>query len=204
MNQAAIEKSADALRASWEQLKTAKPSLRIRDAAAELGVSEAELLGTTVGDYTTALDGDWGALLQRLPELGRVMSLTRNEGCVLEHKGPFQKVEIMGSPAHKMATVIGPIETRVFFSGWRFGFAVKQPTPHGLQQSLQIFDEAGEAVTKIFLQQEAAGNRQASNQEAYDRIVADFTSPVQISEIKVKPIQSAPTKHLQEIGRAHV
>ncbi|KXK23312.1 MAG: heme ABC transporter, partial [Bacteroidetes bacterium OLB12] len=91
-----------------------KPSLRIRDCAQELGVSEAELLATTVGDYTIKLEGDWTKLVERLPDLGRVMSLTRNEGCVLEHKGPFQKVEIMGPPAHRMATVIGPIETRVF------------------------------------------------------------------------------------------
>ena len=196
-----IESKATDLRSKWEQLKKDKPTLRIRDCAVELGVSEAELLATTVGDYTTALSGDWSALLQRFPELGRVMSLTRNEGCVLEHKGPFQSIDIMPAGPHKMGTVIGPIETRVFFAGWKFGFAVKQQTPHGVQQSIQIFDEAGDAVTKIFLQA-PNGNKAGSNQEAYDKIVADFTAPVQSAEIEVKKITPAPTKPIDQVDRA--
>jgi len=188
------------LRSAWEQLKKEKPTLRIRDCAVELGVSEAELLATTVGDYTTALAGDWTKLLQRLPELGRVMSLTRNEGCVLEHKGPFQSIEIIPAGPHKMATVIGPIETRVFFAAWTFGFAVKLQTPHGLQQSLQFFDEAGDAITKIFLQA-PNGNKAGSNQEAYDKIVADFTAPVQATEIVTKTPHIMPTKAINQIDK---
>lgn len=196
-----LESKVTELRSAWEQLKKDKPTLRIRDCAVELGVSEAELLATTVGDYTTALTGDWTVLLQRLPELGRVMSLTRNEACVLEHKGPFQKVEIMGSPAHKMATVIGPIESRVFFAAWKFGFAVKQQTPHGIQQSIQVFDEAGNAVTKIFLQA-PNGNKPGSNQEAYDKLVAEFTAPVQKAEIEITAVENAPTKSIGDIDKA--
>ena len=200
MSQVIASKGTD-LRSAWEQLKKDKPTLRIRDCAVELGVSEAELLATTVGDYTTMLAGDWTALLQRFPELGRIMSLTRNEACVLEHKGPFQKVDVMGGPGHMMATVIGPIETRVFFSGWNFGFAVKQPTPHGVQQSIQIFDEAGDAVTKVFLQA-PNGAKAGSNQEAYDKIVADFTAPVQTTEIEVKKPRTMPTKAINDIDKA--
>jgi len=188
------------LRSAWEQLKKDKPTLRIRDCAIELGVSEAELLATTVGDYTTALAGDWTKLLERLPELGRVMSLTRNEGCVLEHKGPFQSIEIIPAGPHKMATVIGPIETRVFFAAWTFGFAVKMQTPHGLQQSLQFFDEAGDAITKIFLQA-PNGNKAGSNQEAYDKIVADFTAPTQSTEIVTKKPHVMPAKAINQIDK---
>ena len=190
--------SVTSLRQAWEGLKRAKPQIRIRDAAFDLGVSEAELLATTIGDYTTRLEGDWTQLLKRLPALGRVMSLTRNDSCVLEHKGPFQKIDIMGDTSHAMATVIGPIESRVFFSAWKFGFAVKQPTPHGLQQSIQIFDEAGTAVTKIFLQ-EAIGNKQGSNQEAFDCIVKDFTSSDQSSPVIATEVKEAETKLLTEI-----
>jgi putative hemin transport protein len=199
MSQIAESKAAE-LRQSWEELKKVKPTLRIRDCAEELGVSEAELLATTVGEYTTLLSGDWTVFLQRLPQLGRVMSLTRNDSCVLEHKGSFQKVDIMGSPAHQMATVIGPIETRVFFSAWKYGFAVKQQTPHGLQQSLQIFDEAGNAVTKIFLQGESH-NRPASDQAAYDKIVTDFTADEQKQEIEVVKVKNMPTKAIGEINK---
>lgn len=200
MSQVIESKSTD-LRSKWEQLKKDKPTLRIRDCAIELGVSEAQLLATTVGDYTTALAGDWTKLMERLPELGRIMSLTRNEACVLEHKGPFQKIDIIPAGPHKMATVIGPIETRVFFAAWTFGFAVKQQTPHGVQQSIQIFDEAGDAITKIFLQAEN-GNKAGSNQEAYDKLVADFTAPTQSTEIEVKKVKLTPTKPIADIDKA--
>lgn len=186
------------LREAWKQLQEKNPGLRIRDCAAQLRVSEAQLLATTVGEYTTRLEGDWTVLLSRLPELGRVMSLTRNDSCVLENKGPFQKVDIMGSGARAMATVIGPIELRVFFAGWKFGFAVRQQTPRGLQQSIQIFDQTGTAVMKVFLVEEQ-GNRKASNQQAFDKIIEDFTSANQETEIHVDKSAEAPTKPISEV-----
>jgi putative hemin transport protein len=192
------EPKSSTLRQAWKKLQEEKPGLRIRECAQQLGVSEAELLATTVGDYTTKLAGDWTELVKRLPELGRVMSLTRNDGCVLEHKGSFQKIDIMGSPAHRMATVIGPIESRVFFGGWKFGFAVKQQTPRGLQQSIQIFDQSGTAVTKVYLVEEQ-GNKKGSNQEAFDKLVADYTSDDQSTELAVENIVEPPTKLIPEV-----
>ena len=193
--------NATALRTAWEELKKVKPTMRIRDCAQELGVSEAELLATTVGDYTTLLQGDWTKLVERLPTLGRVMSLTRNDNCVLEHKGPFQKVEIMGSPVHRMATVIGPIESRVFFSAWKFGFAVRMQTPHGLQQSIQIFDEAGQAITKVFLVAADLGNKAGSNQEAFDQLVVDFTAAEQTQQLVLTEVKPATTKNMADVDQ---
>jgi putative hemin transport protein len=198
MSQVTESKAAE-LRAAWEELKKVKPTQRIRECAEELHVSEAELLATTVGDYTTKLEGDWTKLLSALPTLGRVMSLTRNDSCVLEHKGPFQKIDIMGGGGHSMATVIGPIESRVFFNPWKFGFAVKQETPRGRQQSLQFFDGAGVAITKIYLQEEGVGHRTASNQEAYDNIVEEFKAAEQTQEIETSPTQQTPTKLIHEV-----
>lgn len=193
-----IAESTSMLREAWKTLQSERPGLRIRECAQQLGVSEAELLATTVGEYTTRLEGDWTQLVSRLPELGRVMSLTRNDGCVLEHKGPFQKIDIMGSGARAMATVIGPIELRVFFAGWKFGFAVKQQTPRGLQQSVQIFDQSGTAVMKVFLQDEQ-GNKKGSNQEAFDKLVADFTAGDQSAVLTVETISDPPTKAIEEV-----
>jgi putative hemin transport protein len=202
MNHIGADTKVAELRASWEELKKTKPSLRIRDCAEELGVSEGELLATTVGEYTTQLEGDWTEFLKRLPELGRVMSLTRNNSCVLEHKGAFQKIDIIQGGPHTMATVIGPVETRVFFNAWKYGFAVRQPTPHGLQQSLQIFDEAGVAVTKVFLiQAGTADNKPGSNQEAFDKIVTDFTAADQKREIDIVPVKTAPTKEIEQVNK---
>lgn len=149
----AIETST--LKQAWENLKEQEPKLRIRDAAKKLGVSEAGLLATGVGENVIRLSEDFVEQLEKFPKLGRVMSLTRNEGCVLEHKGTFQKIEIHQAGPQKIATVIGPIEQRVFFGGWKFGFAVVSDTPRGPMFSLQYFDKAGDAVMKVFLQEDS-------------------------------------------------
>jgi putative hemin transport protein len=180
------------LKHAWKNLLQKKPGIRIREAALELNCSEAELLATTVGETAIRIEGDWTLFLKRLPELGRVMSLTRNDSCVLEHKGSFQKIDIMGALPNAVATVIGPIETRVFFQAWKYGFAVKQETPKGLQQSLQIFDSTGTAVTKIYLQPETSA-RPGSNQTAFDRIVEDFRSKDQSTAITISPVTEPAT-----------
>lgn len=189
-----------ALKDAWTGIQKAKPGTRIREAAKMLDVSEAELLATTLGEGATLLAGDWTELFKRLPELGRVMSLTRNESCVLEHKGSFQKIDIMGNLPQAMATVIGPIESRVFFSTWKFGFAVRLETPKGLQQSLQFFDASGEAITKIYLQ-EATVNRSASNQEAFDQLIKDFAAPRQDATLEVIKMKEAETKPIESIDK---
>lgn len=147
--------SISSLKQAWEQLKNEEPKLRIRDAAKKLGVSEAELLVTGLGESVIRLTSDFEEQVQKFPKLGRVMSLTRNEGCVLEHKGTFQKIEIHQAGPQKIATVIGPIEQRIFFGGWKFGFAVVTDTPQGPRFSLQYFDKSGEAILKVYLQEDA-------------------------------------------------
>ena len=44
-----IQESAQSLKQAWENLKESEPQLRIRDAAAKLGVTEAQLLATGIG-----------------------------------------------------------------------------------------------------------------------------------------------------------
>ncbi len=177
-----------ALKKAWEQMQAAQPGTRIRNAAMELGVSEAELLATEVGPNCIRLEATetntWPALLSRLPELGHVMSLTRNDACVLEHKGKFQKIDIMGEGARAMATVIGPIESRVFFAAWHVGFAHVSEKQGRTLKSLQIFDKAGEAITKIYLQEK-------SNEEAFWQLVEDYRSPNQEAYQPVTPFDAA-------------
>ena len=109
--------SAD-LAARWSRLRGEKPALRIRDAAATLGVSEAELVVLGVGQTATALAADWRALLADMPSVGRVMCLTRNEHCVHERHGRFEDVQVSGP--HGL--VLGPdIDLRLFLGSWRHG-----------------------------------------------------------------------------------
>jgi putative hemin transport protein len=176
----AIESKSTTLHEAWRGIQSAKPGIRIREAAKELGASEAELLATKVGKDVVRLQGPWPELLKSFKSLGRVMSLTRNDACILEHKGPFQVIDIMGSGAHSVATVIGPIETRVFFSAWHVAFAVTEEKSDRVLKSIQIFDKAGEAITKIYLQEK-------SIEEVYEKIINDFRSPDQSLELDVQP-----------------
>jgi len=174
-----IQESVQSLKQAWDNLKVSEPTLRIRDAAAKLGVTEAELLATGIGENVIRLTENFTEQVEEFPKLGRVMSLTRSEGCVLEHKGPFQKIEMMQAGPHKIATVIGPIEQRVFFAGWKFGLAVTTETPRGTMKSLQYFDKAGDAIMKVYLQEK-------SNPEAYEELVEKFTAPEQSAQLELE------------------
>ncbi|WP_100628308.1 hemin-degrading factor [Algoriphagus formosus] len=172
------------LKQAWTNLKEQEPKLRIRDAAKKLGVSEAELLATGIGENVIRLSEDFVEQLEKFPKLGRVMSLTRNEGCVLEHKGTFQKIEVHQAGPQKIATVIGPIEQRVFFGGWKFGFAVVSETPRGPMFSLQYFDKAGDAVMKVFLQED-------SDFDFSEELVKAHTHADQSSDLAIETFEKA-------------
>ncbi|WP_209330149.1 hemin-degrading factor [Lunatimonas salinarum] len=186
------ETPTNALKDAWASLKATQPNLRIRDAANALSVSELELLATTVGSKTIRLKEEWPAILLGCKSLGKVMALTRNDGCVLEHKGTFQKIAVHGTAPHQIATVIGPIEQRVFFGKWKYGFAVVNETPRGALRSLQFFDQAGDAILKIYLQEK-------SNLDAYNELIDAFRMDDQTRPIQVVPFE--PEKYANSVDR---
>jgi putative hemin transport protein len=150
------------LAARWSRLRGEKPALRIRDAAAALGVSEAELVALGIGQTATPLVADWRALLNDMPSVGRVMCLTRNEHCVHERHGRFEDVQV--SSPHGL--VLGPdIDLRLFLGSWRHGFAVREPLKRSERLSLQFFDASGEAVHKIYATDE-------TDRPAFDALIA--------------------------------
>jgi len=145
-------------------LKTESPKLRARDAAHKLGVSEAELLAARIGPQIIRLDGDFAALIQRLPELGRIMCLTRNAGCVHEKHGEFGNINI--GPGHGIV-LNHDIDLRLFMSHWRFGFAVSEDVASGHRHSLQFYDINGTAVHKVYMPLDA-------DMSAFNMLVSDF------------------------------
>ncbi|OFW96805.1 MAG: hypothetical protein A3D94_07170 [Alphaproteobacteria bacterium RIFCSPHIGHO2_12_FULL_66_14] len=150
------------LAARWTRLRGEQPALRIRDAAATLGVGEAELVALGVGRTATPLAADWRTLLNDMPSVGRVMCLTRNEHCVHERHGRFDDVQVSGP--HGL--VLGPdIDLRLFLSNWRYGFAVREPQKQGERLSLQFFDASGEAVHKIYATDD-------TDRSAFDALIA--------------------------------
>jgi putative hemin transport protein len=152
------------LAARWSRLRGEQPTLRIRDAATTLGVSEAELVATGIGTTATPLAADWRSILSEMPQVGRVMCLTRNEHCVHERHGRFEDVQVTGP--HGL--VLGPdIDLRLFLGSWKHGFAVREPIKQGERLSLQFFDGAGEAVHKIYATDE-------TDRGAFDALIARY------------------------------
>lgn len=175
----AVEHKSSTLREAWRGIQQAKPGIRIREAAKELGSSEAELLATQIGEHVVRLQGPWSELLKSFKSLGKVMSLTRNDACILEHKGVFQRIDVMGEGARAMATVIGPIESRVFFGAWHFAFAAIEKKSDRVLKSIQVFDKSGEAITKIYLQDQ-------SDENAFRKVIEDFRSADQTPDLETE------------------
>lgn len=151
---------ARTLKEQWQTLQATQPRLRIRDAASQLGVSEVELVATQ--DNNTRLDAKVDEILERLPLLGEVMALTRNDIAVHEVHAPFQGMR------QRDKTIMFFREgqdTRYFTKAWAYVYAVDENE----RLSLQFFDVHGDAVHKIYMTAK-------SSFLAYHRVVKQFTS----------------------------
>lgn len=168
----------------WESLRATTPNLRTRDAAAQLGVSEAELIATTLDATAVRLDTDAASLLHALPEVGRCMALTRNEHAVSEVRGQYGGIEL----GQHAGQVVGEhIDLRVFLGHWRHAFAIDEPHPHeagARRRSIHVFDGAGTAVHKVYLEPEG-------DARAWDTIVAARTAALPLA------IEAAPPRRTE-------
>ncbi|GAA4340300.1 hemin-degrading factor [Pigmentiphaga soli] len=124
----------------YQDLKNAEPRLRIRDAAARIGVAEGELVAHDPA--ARRLRPDWAPLLGGLKAAGPLLALTRNEAAVHEKTGVYDHLQIDGA----IGLALNPeIDLRLFLSQWAHAFAVGGERP-----SLQIFDRHGDAVHKVY------------------------------------------------------
>jgi len=177
----------------WAALRQAKPALRNRDAAAELGVSEAALIASRSSDGNFRLRPDWPALFAYLPKLGRVMALTRNEHVVHERHGIYEPASFQ----NHVGLVLGPdIDLRIFLRAWASGFAVEEESRRGVLRSLQIFDRHGVAIHKIY-----AGDQ--TDMAAWQTLTDMLREPNPSLPLEiVVPSEKAKPKDLVEIDAA--
>lgn len=167
--------STDTLKEKWNALKAEQPQMRIRNAADALGVSEGELLATTVTEGATKLTSDIPAILSEVESLGKVMALTRNDECVHERKGVYLNGDF--SNPHAQLFVGEDIDLRIFGSHWKYAFAVVE----GDKKSLQFFGKDGLAIHKIYLTKD-------SNEAAFDALVEKFKAEDQSTGIETEAI----------------
>ncbi|HRD91652.1 MAG TPA: ChuX/HutX family heme-like substrate-binding protein [Accumulibacter sp.] len=186
MTHAALTSTPDggieSMQHAWQGLREKKPGVQVRDAAALLGVSEAQLVASGCGHTATRLAGDWATLIEALPSLGRVTALTRNDHAIHEQTGEYRNVHIVGN----MGLVLGEaIDLRLFLGHWHYGFAVEADSRSGATESLQFFDGDGTAVHKVYL-------TERSDRLAYARLVDAYRSPDQSPRQTTLAKPSAP------------
>lgn len=167
------------LKEKWEALKAETPHLRIRNAADQLGVSEAELLATNLGEGVTILKPEFQNILTDVEQLGKVMALTRNEECVHERKGTYLNGDF--SSPHAQLFVGEEIDLRIFQNHWKFAFGVIE----GDRKSLQFFAKNGSALHKIYLTED-------SNEALFDTIIEKFKAEDQNQILEFENIAQKP------------
>ena len=167
------------LKEKWEALKAENPHLRIRNAADQLGVSEAELLATNLGEGVTILKPEFQNILTDVEQLGKVMALTRNEECVHERKGTYLNGDF--SSPHAQLFVGEEIDLRIFQNHWKFAFGVIE----GDRKSLQFFAKNGSALHKIYLTED-------SNEALFDTIIEKFKAEDQNQILEFENIAQKP------------
>ena len=153
-----------AIWAGYQKLVQENPKIRARDAAQQLGISEAMLVASRPD--ATLLRPEFREILEALGKLGPVMALTRNESCVHEKRGTYPAPEFspVGGIFHSR-----DIDLRFFFSPWHSVFAVREKRDGEHRYSLQFFDHAGDAIHKIWLEAE-------SDEAAFDALVERFAA----------------------------
>ncbi|WP_420406045.1 hemin-degrading factor [Nisaea sp.] len=144
-------RSAEQLLAELNRMNEEQGPVRARTAAASLGVPEAALLEAKELDGSARRLSVSGMgvvpLIERLPEVGDVMVLTRNEHCVHEKTGVFENLRF----STHMGSAFGrEIDLRMFLTKWVTGFHVIDVSPRMTRHSLQFFDATGAAAFKIY------------------------------------------------------
>lgn len=159
--------------------------LRHRDAARRLGLEEGEAVAAAVGAPppfgAVRLAPAGPRLFERIPLLGTVMALTRNEVAVHEKVGAYAGMSHQGG----VGLALGAIDLRIFYQAWAHAFAVSEVDEQGqTQRSLQVFDAQGVALHKVILK---PGARLA----AWEQLVSDFTAPDQEPGLVPRPAAAA-------------
>lgn len=205
---AAMAQAPANLAERWSTLRTEQPKLQIRDAARALGVSEAQLLATSLGQGVTRLQADGNQpreIMRAALDLGLVQAITRNENGVIETTGVASKFKQAGDKSDQADAkqdpekearerniaggyLGGAIDLRFHFENWRYAFAVAQPGRDGkLSRSLQFFDAQGDSVHKVYVRSEAGV-------AVFDQLVAKFRAPEQSAQLNVLAAVAKPAE----------
>lgn len=160
-------------------LRAKEPQIRARNAARELGVSEAELLASKIGHGVIRLKNDFEAILTQLLPFGSLMALTRNECCVHERHGVYDNASFFSHGKRRHGLFVNPdIDLRLFLDSWTFAFAVEEESRKDVRRSIQFFNHYGLAVHKVYL-------THLSDSSHWEGFCDRFRAPVQSESLLV-------------------
>lgn len=171
------------LKTKFDNYKVDNPKSRIREAAKQLGVTEADLV--SVSSNNILLRPDFTSILNNIHTLGEVMALTRNDHAVHERKGIYSKATFHS----QIGLITNPdIDLRLFMHDWKFVFAVNENE----RESIQFFDRFGDAIHKIYLTDK-------SNHDAYTSLIEKYKEDVNNIKVELKPFNASVEKLDEDI-----
>ncbi|MCG8545180.1 MAG: hemin-degrading factor [Alphaproteobacteria bacterium] len=184
--------AADEINTRYARLRRRKPGIRARNAAAELGIAEVELVAARMGNGVTRLGRDPETILKDVLSLGEVMALTRNDHCVHERHGIYANPSFFRRTSMRTGLFLNPdIDLRLFMIHWSHCFAVAEDGKSGVRKSLQFFDKEGQAVHKIYLTKQ-------SDEPAFDALVARHRWDCQAPSIDIERYAPKPADQPDE------
>jgi putative hemin transport protein len=171
--------TTEALFAGWQAARA--HGLNNRAAAAQAGVSEAELLASGCGRGVTRLAGDFAGLLAALPALGELKSVIRNACAVQERTG---RVVAAAGDGRGTRVQGDTFLLQAATERWARGFALTEPGKYGIKRSLQFFTARGTSAGKFFL-------TPASDEAGYAALVQRHAAADQSDRETVDPAAPA-------------
>ncbi|MDX6020868.1 ChuX/HutX family heme-like substrate-binding protein [Scandinavium sp. V105_16] len=149
----------------WLALKQENPGTYAREIAAMMHISEAELTQARVGHDAWRLQGAIRDVLAALESAGDVKCICRNKYAVHEQTGSFTNQHLSGHAG----LVLNPraLDLRLFLNQWASMFHISETSAHGERQSIQFFDNQGDALLKVY-------PTDATDMTAWGNILARF------------------------------
>lgn len=173
----------------YQEMKAQQPKKYARDLATLLGVSEAELAEARTQHDAVALKLDVSELLPALETVGETKSITRNAYAVHEQVGRYENLRL----GNHAALILNPraLDLRFFPGKWKSAFALQEKTARGERHSIQIFDEHGDAILKIYT---TLGSNMVAWQALVDRLKQDSADKLIVTAALPETFSPQPDK----------
>ncbi|MDR5760118.1 ChuX/HutX family heme-like substrate-binding protein [Caballeronia sp. LZ035] len=143
-----------------DAVKDRIPNEYAYDIARDLQIDELTMMRARVGTDAVALSvPDVKAFIAALEGCGEVRGITRNEYAISVQTGVFTNQYLNGyrqmSVSAEAGLILNPggLDLRIFFRHWKNFFFLRDEKPNRTLESIQIFDDAGRAVHKIYATQ---------------------------------------------------